>query len=135
MRRMLLAALFVAASVGFLAMPAGADVVGPGDISSIALSFDFSDNSAPAAVSNGPFTVTLDVLPEHTPGVIRITADAPDGSGNAPVVCDYQDIQQAQVQCNFTFTTSGLWSLRADFAASKTSPVEVFAVTVLRVGN
>jgi hypothetical protein len=135
MRRMLWAALFVAASVGILAMPAGAGVVGPGDISTFALSFDFSDNSAPAAVSNGPFTVTVDVLPEHTVGVVRITADAPDGSGNAPVLCDYQSIQQAQVQCNFTFTTSGLWSLRADFASSKTSQVEVYAITVLRVGN
>ncbi|MGD0054923.1 MAG: hypothetical protein ABSC34_05740 [Acidimicrobiales bacterium] len=135
MRRVLCAVVFVAASVGFLVLPAGADSVGPGDISSIALSFDFSDNSAPAAVSNGPFSVTVDVLPEHTPGVIRITADAPDGSGTSPVVCSYQTVEQSQVECNFNFTTSGLWSLRADFASSDKSQVEVYAVTILRVGN
>jgi hypothetical protein len=135
MRRVLWAFVFVAASVGVLALPAGAAVVLPGDIGPIALSFDFSDNSAPASVSNGPFTVTVDVLPANTPGVIRVTADAPDGSGNAPVVCDFQSVQQSQIQCNFTFTTSGLWSIRADYAPSKNFPVEVFAVTVLRVGN
>jgi len=135
MRRVLWAVVFVAASVGFLVMPAGADVVGSGDISTFALSFDFSDNTAPAAVSNGPFSVTIDLLPEHTPGVIKITADAPDGSGTAPVVCAYQAVEQSQVECNFNFTTSGLWSLRADFASSAKSAVEVYAVTILRVGN
>jgi hypothetical protein len=135
MRRVLWAVLFTAASIGILAIPAGAETVLPTGLNPIVLSYDFSNNNQPAAVSNGPFNVTIDVLPEHTAGVVRVTADAPDGSGNAPVVCDYQLVQQSQVQCSFNFTTNGLWSIKADFAAGPKQPAQVFAVTVLRVGS
>jgi hypothetical protein len=48
------------------------------------------------------------------------------------------------VQCSFNFTSSGLWSIRADYALSgkttttttTTTPSnQIFAVTVLRVGS
>jgi hypothetical protein len=135
MRRVLWAVLFTAASIGILAIPAGAETVVPTGLNPIVLSYDFSNNSQPAAVSNGTFYVTIDVLPEHTAGVVRVTADAPDGSGNAPVVCDYQQVQQSQVQCPFIFTTNGLWSIKAEFAAGPKQPPQAFAVTVLRVGS
>jgi hypothetical protein len=135
MRRLLWVFAFTAASLGILAVPAGAVIGTPSDLNSIVLSYDFSNNTAPASATNGTFNVTVDVLPEHTPGVVRVTADAPDGSGNVPVVCAYQLIQQSQVSCSFNFTASGLWSIRADYAQDAKSPVEVYAVTVLRVGN
>lgn len=143
MRRVLWVVLFTAASLGFVAMPAGADLAAPSDLNPIVLSFDFSNNSQPASVSNGAFNITVDVLPEHTAGFVRVTAFAPDGSGNTPVVCDYQAVQQSQVQCSFNFTTNGLWSVKAQFVnVLKTNPQnvpetapQVFAVTVLRVSN
>jgi hypothetical protein len=143
MRRVLWAVLFTAASLGIMAMPAGADIVAPNNLNPIVLSFDFSNNNQPASVSNGLFNITVDVLPEHTSGFVRVTADAPDGSGNTPVVCDYQQVQQSQVQCTFNFTASGLWSVKAQFVNSlKSDPQnvpenvpQIFAVTVLRVGN
>jgi hypothetical protein len=135
MRRALWAVLFTAASIGILAVPAGAETVLPTGLNPIVLSYDFSNNNQPPAVSNGLFNITVDVLPEHTAGVVRVTADAPDGSGNSPVVCDYQQVQQSQVQCAFAFTTNGLWSIKADFAAGPKQTVQVVAVTVLRVGS
>ena len=135
MRRLLWVFAFTVASLGILAVPAGALIATPSDLNPIVLSFDFSNNTAPASASNGLFNINIDVLPEHTPGVVRVTADAPDGSGNVPVVCAYQPIQQSQVSCAFNFTTSGLWTIRADYATDAKSPVEAFDVTVLRVGN
>jgi hypothetical protein len=143
MRRVLWVLLFTAASLGFVAMPAGADIAAPSNLNPIVLSFDFSNNSQSASASNGPFSITVDVLPERTAGFVRVTAFAPEGSGNTPVVCDYQAVQQSQVQCNFNFTTSGLWSVRAQFVNTlKSNPQnvpetvpQVFAVTVLRVSN
>jgi hypothetical protein len=153
MRRLLWTVLFSAASIGVLALPAGADVVAPGNLNPIVLSYDFSNNSASASATNGPFNITVDILPEHTPGFVRVTAVAPDGSGSVPLVCAYQPVQQSQVQCSFNFTTSGLWSIRADYSVnappkntssttttttllpSTTTSSQIFAVTVLRVGS
>jgi hypothetical protein len=139
MRRLLWTVLFSAASIGVLALPAGADVVAPGNLNPIVLSYDFSNNSASASASNGPFNITVDILPEHTPGFVRVTAVAPEGSASiplAPLVCAYQPVQQSQVQCQFNFTTSGLWSIRADYSLStKATSTQIFAVTVLRVGS
>lgn len=144
MRRLLWTVLFSAASIGVLALPAGADVVAPGNLNPIVLSYDFTNNNASASATNGPFNITVDILPEHTPGFVRVTATAPDGSGNAPLVCAYQPVQQSQVQCSFNFTTSGLWSIRADYAliakatttpTSTTATTQIFAITVLRVGS
>lgn len=140
MRRLLWTALFSAASIGVLAIPAGADVATFGNLNPIVLSYDFSNNSAPASVSNGPFTITVDILPEHTPGFVRVTAVAPDGSASTPLVCAYQPVQQSQVQCTFSFTSTGLWSIRADYSITQkptasTTSTQVFAVTVLRVGS
>jgi|ERR1017187_467303 hypothetical protein len=135
MRRLLLAVLFSAASVGILAIPAGADIVTPNNINAIVLSYDYSSNNQSPTVSNGPFSVIVDVLPEHTQGAIKVTAVAPNGSGSVPLVCAFQTVQQSRVTCSFNFTTNGLWSIRADFAPDAKSSVEVFAVTVLRVGS
>jgi hypothetical protein len=137
MRRLLWTVLFSAASIGVLALPAGADLVAPGNLNPIVLSYDFSNNSAAASASNGPFNITVDILPEHTPGFVRVTAVAPDGSASIPLVCAYQPVQQSQVQCQFNFTTNGLWSIRADYAtnAKPTSSSQIYAVTVLRVSN
>ena len=73
MRRLLCAALLVASSIGIIAIPAVADS-GNG---TVLLSFDYSDNSAPPSVSNGPFNVIVDVLPGDTAGLIRMFAVAP----------------------------------------------------------
>ena len=132
MRRALLAALFVASSVGILSLPAGADSPTP---SNIVLSFDFSDNSAPASASNGPFNVIANVLPEHTGGVVRMVAIAPDNSGNSNLVCPFQPVQQSQVECAFNFTTNGVWSIKAQFAPDNKSDVSSISITRLRVTN
>ena len=132
MRRALLAALFVASSVGILSLPAGADSLTP---SNIVLSFDFSDNSAPASASNGPFNVIANVLPEHTGGVVRMVAIAPDNSGNSNLVCPFQPVQQSQVECAFNFTTNGVWSIKAQFAPDNKSDVSSISITRLRVTN
>ena len=144
MRRLLWTVLFSAASIGVLALPAGADIVQPGNLNPIVLSYDFSNNSSPASATNGPFNITVDILPEHTPGFVRVTAVAPEGSASVPLVCAYQPVQQSQVQCSFNFTSSGLLSIRSDYALSgkttttttTTTPSnQIFAVTVLRVGS
>ena len=135
MRRLLWVVLFSAASIGILAVPAGADIATLNNLNPIVLSYDYSSNNQSPAVSNGPFSVIVDVLPEHTQGVIRVTAVAPDGSGSVPLVCVYQPVQQSRVTCSFNFTTNGLWSIRADFALDAKSTVEVYGVTVLRVGS
>jgi hypothetical protein len=134
MRRVLLAALFVAASVGILTIPAVADNSGTSDV---VLSFDFSDNSAPAALSNnnGNFNIIADVLPEHTGGVVRMVAVAPDNSGQTNLVCSFQPVQQSQVECAFNFTTNGVWTIRAQFAPDAKSDVSSVSITRLRVTN
>ncbi|HVA53985.1 MAG TPA: hypothetical protein VNF05_10790 [Acidimicrobiales bacterium] len=132
MRRALLAALFVASSVGILALPAAADVTIP---LPIVLSFDFSDNSAPASVSNGDFNVITDVLPEHTGGVVRMVAISPDNSGVSNIVCPFQPVLQSQVECAFNFTVNGVWTVRAQFAPDTKSDVTSVSITRLRVTN
>jgi len=132
MRRALLAALFVASSVGILSLPAGADSPTP---SNIVLSFDFSDNSTPASASNGSFSVIANVLPEHTGGVVRMVAIAPDNSGNSNLVCPFQPVQKSQVECAFNFTTNGVWSIKAQFAPDNKSDVSSISITRLRVTN
>lgn len=136
MRRVLIAALFVASSVGFLALPAGAD---PISLTNVVLSFDFSDNSAPASTSpansDGGFNVIADVLPAHTGGVVRIVAIAP-AFANAPnIVCSYQPVQQSQVECNFNFSVDGVWQIRAEYSLDTKSSISSVSTTALRVVN
>lgn len=132
MRRVLLAALFVASSVGIFTLPAVADNSGSGNV---VLSFDFSDNSAYAALSNGAFNIITDVLPEHTGGVVRMVAIPPDISGLPNLICPFQPVQQSQVECAFNFTTNGVWSIRAQYATDARSDVSSTSRTRLRVAN
>ncbi|HEV3267996.1 MAG TPA: hypothetical protein VGZ68_06310 [Acidimicrobiales bacterium] len=132
MRRALLAALFVASSVGILTLPAAADTPLP---LPIVLSFDFSDNSLPASVSNGDFNVITDVLPDHTAGVVRMVAIAPDNSGASNLVCPFQSVQKSQAECAFNFTANGVWTVRAQFAQDNKSDVTSVSITRLRVTN
>jgi len=113
-------------------VPAGAD---PVSVSKVTLSFDYSDNSAPASASTGSFNIIVDVLPSHTPGVVRIVANSPDGISSDSLVCSYQTVVKDQVECNFNFTSSGVWLIRAQFAPSRSDDVVAIAKTNLRVGN
>ena len=112
-------------------VPAGAD---SGTPAKVALSFDYSDNNSPASASNGPFNVIVDVLPEHTSGVVRIVASSPDGLTSDDLVCTYQPVAKSQVECAFNFTSSGVWSIRAQYATSTKDDVSAVAKTNLRVG-
>jgi hypothetical protein len=132
MRRVLLAALFVGCSVGFVAIPAGADLTIQ---NSVVLSYDFSDNSVPASTSNGPFNVIADVLPVHTGGVVRMVAIAPAAANDPNIVCAYQPVQQSQVECAFNFTADGVWQIRAEYSTDTKSAVSSVSVTALRVAN
>ena len=132
MKRALLAAFFVASSVGFLALPAGADLPSP---TNIVLSFDFSDNSLPASLTNGSFNVIADVLPERTAGAVRMVAIAPDGSSSTNIVCAFQPVQQSQAECAFNFTDNGVWTIKAQFASDSRSVVSSVSITRLRVSN
>ena len=138
MRRLLCAALLVAATGGFLALPAGADTLAAsGSAPGTTLSFDYSDNTSPPSASNGTFNIIVDVIPAHTPGVVRIVAIAPANANQPNLVCDFQTITQSQVECAFNFTSSGVWSIHADYATSAKDPVTVTASAIanLRVGN
>ena len=132
MRRAILAALLAMSSLGFFALPARADDLG---LSSVVLSFDFSDNSAPASVTNGAFNVVADVLPAGTGGVVRMVAVAPLNSGVSNLVCPFQPVVQSQVGCAFSFTTSGVWSIRVQYATDTKSLVSSESVTSLRVSD
>jgi hypothetical protein len=132
MRRIICAALVVASSIGFYLIPAGADSSTPAKVK---LAFDYSDNSVPASASSGTFNINVDVLPEHTPGVVRIVASSPDGLSSGDLVCAYQDVVQSEVDCSFNFTSSGVWSIRAQFAPFKSDSVSAVATTNLRVGD
>jgi hypothetical protein len=137
MRKRLWAALLVAATVGLFALPAGADFAVPNGPPGTTLSFDYSDNTAPPSASNGTFNITVDVIPAHTPGVVRIIALAPNNSTEPNLVCAFQSISYSQVECAFNFTTSGVWTIRAEYAASSKGSVSVTATAIanLRVGN
>jgi hypothetical protein len=134
MRRTLSAVVLAISSIGFFALPAGATFVSSGQ-STVALSFDYSDNSNAASVSNGSFDIIVDVLPDHTPGAVRMLAVAPDGSGNSNLVCIYQEVEKSQVECSFNFTTNGVWSIHAQMADDGRTNVLATAVTKLRVVN
>jgi hypothetical protein len=139
MRRLIVAALLVASSVGIFSVSALADPASNSTTttspSKITLSFDYSDNSSPASVSNGLFNIIVDVLPEHTPGVVKIVAVAPDASGVDNLTCSFQPVQQSQVECAFNFTANGVWSIHALYAVTPKDSVTAFARTNLRVAN
>ena len=124
--------LFVACSIGFVAIPAGADLTIQ---NSVVLSFDFSDNSVPASASNGTFNVIADVLPEHTGGVVRMVAIAPAAANQPNIVCSYQPVQQCQVECGFNFSADGVWQIRAEYSTDTKSAYSSVSVTALRVSN
>jgi hypothetical protein len=132
MRRALLAALFVASSVGILALPAAAD---PPVSLPIVISFDFSDNSLPASASSGVFNVIADVLPENTAGVVRMVAIAPDNSGVSNLVCRFRPVLNSQAECAFNFDANGVWTVRAQYAQDDKSDVSSVSITRLRVAN
>jgi len=132
MRRVLLAALFMASSVGIFTIPAVADSLAP---SNVVLSFDFSDNSAAASLSNGPFNVIANVLPEHTAGVVRMVAIAPDNADVSNMVCSFQAVQKSEAECAFNFSANGVWTIKAQFANDTKSGVVSVSVTRLRVTN
>ncbi len=131
MRRVLIVALFLASSIGFGVLPASSDT----GVNLIVVSFDFSDNSLPAAVSNGPFNVIADVFPAHTGGVVRMVAIAPDNSGASTLVCPFQAVDQSQVECAFNFTVNGVWTLKAQYSTDPHVDVSSVSITRLRVSN
>ena len=133
MRRLVIAALLAVSSIGIFAVPAVAD--SPANPAKVTLSFDYSDNSAPASASSGTFNIIVDVLPERTPGVVKIIAVSPDGSGADNLTCSVQAVQQSQVECGFNFTTSGVWSIHALYSVTAKDDVSAFARTNLRVAN
>ncbi len=134
MRRVLCTVLLVAATLGFVAVPAGAEL-NASDASKIQLSFDFSDNSNPASASGGSFNIITDVLPEHSPGVVRMVAIAPADSGLPNLVCRFQAVSDSQVECAFNFTVNGTWEIKSQFAADKSSDVSATAVANIDVSN
>jgi hypothetical protein len=138
MRRVLLAALFAACSFGICALPAGAvsqaSSAGASFLNGVVLSFDFSDNSAPASTSE-PFNVIADVLPENTGGIVRMVAIAPATANVSNLVCDYIPLQHSEIECAFNFTADGVWQLRAEYATDAKSAVSSVSVTALRVQN
>jgi len=131
MRRLLCAALLVASSIGIIAIPAVADSGNP----TVLLSFDYSDNSAPPSVSNGPFNVIVDVLPGDTTGLIRMFAVAPASTNDSNIVCRFQWINQSQAECAFNFPDNGVWAIHSQYVVAPQTDVVAVAVTNLRVNN
>jgi hypothetical protein len=134
MRRALTALLLVFATVGLAVVPVGAITLGT-DINRVQLSFDFSDNNGPASASAGAFNIITDVLPEHTPGVVRMVAIAPSDSGAANLTCRFQDVSDSQVECAFNFTVIGTWEIRSQYAISRNDDISSVAVTNINVGS
>jgi len=134
MRRLLCGALLIAAILGPVAMTNGANA---STNSKIVLSFDFSDNSAAASASKGKFHVIVNVLPEHTNGMVRIVASPPAAMAVfiAPEVCSYKKIVKNQIHCSFHFTTVGVWSLNAQFEHAAKGKVTSNAIARLRVST
>ena len=132
MRRLLCAALLVASTVGIIAIPASADSSNP---NKVVLSFDYSDNSAPASASNGPFNVIVDVLPGSATGLVRMFAVAPADKNDSNLVCHFQWISKSQAECAFNFPDNGVWSIHAQYIAAPQTDVVIVAVTNLRVNN
>jgi hypothetical protein len=139
MRKVLVAAVFMAVTCGFFALPAiqsGADVVIP---SNVVLSFDFSNNSVPATTDGGAFDIAFyviaDVLPQNTGGVVRMVAIAPANSTVNNIVCGFQPVQQGEVECAFNFTADGVWTVRAEYATDTKSGISSVSSTSLRVSG
>jgi hypothetical protein len=122
----------VASSVGLLAVPAGADSNNPNDIH---LSYDFSDNSDPASASNGYFNIIVNVLPEHTPGIVRMVAIAPSDADVGNMVCPFQKVQKSFVECAFNFPVGGTWAIRAQYAPFRGADVAASVRTNITVGD
>lgn len=131
MRRLLCAAIFVASLVGAAVVPAAADPIP----NRITLSFDYTDNNAPASVSNGAFNVIVNVLPEGASGLIRMVAIAPADSSASNQVCRFQWINQGQAECAFNFPDNGIWAIHAQFEVVPQGDLVASAVTNLRVTN
>lgn len=132
MRRMIVAALLMLSTVGLLWVPAGANT---NPLNKLMLSFDYSDNGAPASASNGPFNIIVDVLPEHTAGLVRMIAIAPGDSSRSNLYCNFQWVTASQVECGFNFTTGGVWTIRALYEAAPRIDITAVAHTNLRVFN
>jgi hypothetical protein len=156
MRRVLLAVFFVAASFGIYVLPSGADT---GLFTNVVLSFDFSDNSSPAAVNYGnaagsacvtagpnansatgavcvnAFNIVSDVLPQNTGGFVRMVAIAPAASGQNNIVCSFQPVLQGQVECGFNFSANGVWEIKSQYSIDTVSGVSSVSVTSLRVSS
>lgn len=144
MRRVILGSLLAAACMGFgFVGTAGADISPTVSINpilslvpgNVLLSFDFTDNSAPPSASSGTFNIITDVFPGNTGGYIRMVAVAPAGSGQSNLVCPFQPLQQGQAECAFNFSTSGVWSIHAQYASAPKLGVSADSITNLRVGN
>ena len=131
MRRLLCVALFLATSMGIIVIPAAAD----SSSSKALLSFDYSDNSAPASVSNGSFNVIVDVLPGDATGLVRMFAVAPASTNDSIIVCRFQWINQSQAECAFNFPDNGVWAIHAQYVLGPQTDVVGVAVTNLRVLN
>jgi hypothetical protein len=132
MRRTLSAALLVVSSLGLLALPAGADSSSDNPVQ---LAFDLGDNADVASASSGVFNVIVDVLPEHTPGVVRVVAIAPSDANVSNLVCRYQTVSRSKVECGFNFTASGTWRIRAQYAPSRSESVQAATATNIYVGE
>lgn len=115
-----------------MALPASSDPVNPANI---VLSFDYSDNSAPASVSNGQFKVIVDVVPGSVSGILRMFAVAPADKNDSNLVCRFQAISQSQVECSFKFPDNGVWAIHAQYEVAPQTDVAAVAVTNLRVTN
>ena len=120
--------------MGVCGLPALADG-GATDPNQIRLSYDFSDNDAPASVSNGAFNIIVDVLPEHTDGLVRLIAIAPDNANDPTMVCPFQAVKQNQVECAFTFPDPGVWTVKAQYQPAPKTDVSVTSIIRLRVSN
>lgn len=131
MRRALVAMLVTLSTVGASGLAAGADPNGPDRPH---LSFDFSDNGAPPSASGANFHIIVDVLPERTPGLVRVVATAPQGAGVSNLVCGFQPVFRSRVECSFNFSAGGTWSIRAQYATTTTSGVTAVTDTNIRVG-
>jgi hypothetical protein len=114
-------------------VPAGADP--PTNPDKVSLSYDFSDNNDPASASNGVFNIIVNVLPEQTPGVVRMVAVAPADAGVNNLVCRYQVVSQSNVECAFNFTASGTWAIHAQYAPNRSLDVAATAVTNISVSS
>jgi hypothetical protein len=137
MRRMVASTLLVLTALGLFAVPASATAASVLSNAPVILAFDFSDNSQPASAASGSFKIIADVLALSggTGGDVRMVAIAPVGSNSNNLVCGYQAVHNGQVECSFSFTTDGVWRVRAEWTDNVKDPASVGSLTVLRVSN